>query len=141
MFVRLVFWQSLCVRCPRGKVTSEHSDDTLEWLSHVPWIGWIVQADENVSRHSKKLHKHTGFKPDCVLKTSKEATRFYRTLCILTGTSYCLIKKTVGYRIKNDFHHIHLDKYDKKNCLKYYIHPKAWTCSQRHDMKWSLEQT
>ncbi len=33
------FWQSLCVRCPHVKVTSEHSDDTLEWLSHVPWIG------------------------------------------------------------------------------------------------------
>lgn len=32
------------VRC-RVNVTSEHSDDTVEWLSHVPWIGWIVQVE------------------------------------------------------------------------------------------------
>lgn len=29
----LGFWQPLCVHCPHVKVTSEHSDDTLEWLS------------------------------------------------------------------------------------------------------------
>lgn len=68
-------WRSLCVRCHHVKVTSEHSDDTLEWLSHVPWIGWIVQADENVSRNVLHLlHNHTGFKPYCVLKMKKEAT-------------------------------------------------------------------
>lgn len=90
-------WQSLSVRCSDVKATSEHSDDTLEWLSHVPWIGWIVQADENVSKKQNKtkqtlkmLHKQC-----CVSKMKTEATCFYwkPTPCILTGTSYCLIQK------------------------------------------------
>lgn len=31
-----------CVHCPRVWVTSENSDDTLEWLPHVPWFGWVA---------------------------------------------------------------------------------------------------
>lgn len=68
-------------------------------FSHVPWIGWIVQADENVSRNFKMLHNHTGFKPFCVLKRKKQATWVFTGIQLHVELATALYK-TVGYRIK-----------------------------------------
>lgn len=92
------FWQRLGVCCPHVKVTYEHSDDTLEWLSHVPWIGWIGW---NCTGRKKCVKKMWDVAQPlwlqtllCIKDEKRDVFLLNLTSCILAGTSYCLIQNS-----------------------------------------------
>lgn len=128
------FWN--CVHSPHVWVTSENSDNTFEWLPHVPWIGWVTCRQMRMCQDTLRCCTTALDSNRRCVKEDEGGNMFLPKLCVLSQGRVSALHTVVGHRVQVIFTvSISVSTIDslKRWDPKWKQSFTAW-----HDKKWSV---